>query len=295
MKNELRSPFAQRQYMLSGDFELYYYDDQTLTSVENHTHSYWEFYFFLEGSAEMYLKNQPVSLCHGDIIAVAPKVPHHAAIHSEKTSYRRFIFWVSCSFLEKLMESSPDFGYLTERASENGYLIFHVEDLIFNAVQAEIFEFLEEIHSRRFGREARLMLLAGQLLLEISRIYHEQKNQREDNGEPLYDNIAHFIEGHLDEPLSLDFLAQHFFVSKYYIAHLFKDNMGISVHQYIQKKRLLMSRNAILNGVGVNEACLMYGFNDYSVFYRAFVREYGISPKKYRERMLNASKEKEWV
>ena len=34
-----------------------------------------------------------------------------------------------------------------------------------------------------------------------------------------------------------DRLAKEFYVSKYHIAHIFKDNIGISVHQYITKKR----------------------------------------------------------
>ena len=29
-----------------------------------------------------------------------------------------------------------------------------------------------------------------------------------------------------------------------------------------------------------------YGFSDYSVFYRAFVKEYGKSPKKYRDEII---------
>ena len=41
-----------------------------------------------------------------------------------------------------------------------------------------------------------------------------------------------------DEDLTLDHLSQIFGVSKYHISHVFKANLGISVHQFITKKRV---------------------------------------------------------
>ena len=55
------------------------------------------------------------------------------------------------------------------------------------------------------------------------------------------------------------------------------------IHQYITKKRLALCREAILGQMSITEAYQTFGFGDYSSFYRAFKKEYGISPKDFRD------------
>ena len=46
MRKNLQSEFSPRQYMLSKDFEIYYYNDNQFSIVTDHTHDYYEFYMF---------------------------------------------------------------------------------------------------------------------------------------------------------------------------------------------------------------------------------------------------------
>lgn len=48
-------------------------------------------------------------------------------------------------------------------------------------------------------------------------------------------------------------------------------------------KRLQTCRSAILSGASITYIYELYGFRDYSAFFRAFKKEYGISPKEYRD------------
>lgn len=45
MKKNLKTKFQRRQYMLSRDFEIYYYSDSHMENVDFHIHDYYEFYF----------------------------------------------------------------------------------------------------------------------------------------------------------------------------------------------------------------------------------------------------------
>lgn len=284
MKKNLRTAFSTRQYMLSKDFELYYYSDTALAGVSAHTHDYYEFYFFLEGDVEFEIEGRRYPVTFGDIMVMPPRVSHRPFIRNTRVPYRRFVLWISREYCEHLMDISADYGYLIQYVQLKKIYLFHNDRVTFNTVQSKILRLLEELHADRFGRGAQVTLCVNDLILHINRLIYAKNHPKEKDAEiSLYQKISAYIEEHLDEDLSLDRLSEIFFVSKYHIAHIFKNNLGMSIHQYITKKRLTLCREAILGSMNITDVYLSYGFGDYSSFYRAFKKEYGVSPKDFKD------------
>lgn len=50
--------------------------------------------------------------------------------------------------------------------------------------------------------------------------------------------VYYYVRDHLGEDLSLDTLAEKLYFNKYYIAHAFKRETGMSLHHYIAEKRM---------------------------------------------------------
>ncbi|WP_026506735.1 AraC family transcriptional regulator [Butyrivibrio sp. MC2013] len=292
MKKNLQTTFSTRQYMLSKDFEIYYYSDRDLQNVRYHAHDYYEFYFFLEGNVEMEVGGAKVRLTPGDMILIPPHQKHRLSVISAPDNkgqttvspYRRFVFWISKDYLTDLMKLSGSYGYVMQQASIKKKYIYHFDIFTFNELRSRIFSLIEELRSDRFGRDARSCLLVNDLVFSINRYVYELDHPNSPKEEhSLYQNLLSYIEEHIDEDISLDALAAACYASKFHIAHIFKDNLGISVHQYILKKRLSLSRDAIMSGTEITKAYLMCGFKDYSAFFKAFKKEYGMSPKEYRD------------
>ncbi len=283
MKGNLRSAFNTRQYMQSKDFEAFYYSDLNFQTLPAHTHDYYEFYLFLEGDLDLEISGHARPLHPGDMVLVPPGVSHHALMHSSDRPYRRFVLWVSQEYAARLLKESPDYVFLMQRAATSARCYYHFHEAEFSSIQSRLIRLLEEFHSNRYGRNAAVYLALNDLLLYMNRIIYEREHPVVSGSGDLMQEITLFIDEHLTEDLSLDVLANHVCLSKYYIAHYFKDSLGISIHQYITKKRLQSCSEAIAAGSDITRTFDEYGFRDYSSFYRMFRKEYGMSPREYQE------------
>ncbi len=299
MRQELRANFTTRQYMLSRDYELYYYSDQRLQQIPVHAHDYYEFYFFVDGRVSIRIRDRVFRLRSGDVVIIPPGVMHQAVQDPEKEgehapAYRRFVLWISPDYLQQLMSMGGDFSRLLQAPHSEALSgrVMHLDEIAFNAVQARVFSLLEEIHTQHYGWEVFVSLGFADLLMRLTRISYEQENRGSLSRTPgtLYESAVRYIESHIEEPLTLDILADRLHVSKYHLAHLFKEKIGISLHRYITNKRLSLCLDALFAGDQAGEACVRFGFTDYSSFYRAFMRHYGISPRQYLQQHRKAEK-----
>ncbi|MBQ8067424.1 MAG: helix-turn-helix domain-containing protein [Solobacterium sp.] len=283
MKTRLRSEFDRRQKMRENKtYEIFYYSDSHFQNVNAHTHDYYEFYFPVAGEIAMEINGRKTPLSHRDVVAVPPYTSHRALTSSER-SYCRYIFWISAAYLNRLRSEDPDCWYITEAAEKNQKFIHHFSENEYAVIQSKILRLMEEDRSSRFGSDVFVTLCIRDLLLTISRLAYEQDHPKKTEAQKdVFQGIVEYIEQHLDEDLSLSKIGKVFFLSKYHIAHLFQDRIGVSVHQYILKKRLERCAVDIASGKSISRVYSDHGFNDYSSFYRAFKKEYFISPKEYQ-------------
>ena len=92
MRSKIQTPFTHRQYMLSQDFEIYYYSDTRHNNVDLHSHDYYEFYFYMEGDVEFEIGDRRQALRSGDFVIVPPGTMHRAFVVNTELPYRRFVF-----------------------------------------------------------------------------------------------------------------------------------------------------------------------------------------------------------
>ncbi len=97
------------------------------------------------------------------------------------------------------------------------------------------------------------------------------------------DLVRRYIENHFKENLSLDQLAQLAHLNKYYLAHAFRREFGVSPINYLISRRIEESRFLLREtDHTLSLIAQILGFSSASYFSQCFRRVEGISPMEYR-------------
>ncbi|MFJ8530825.1 helix-turn-helix transcriptional regulator [Bacillus sp. NPDC094106] len=92
-----------------------------------------------------------------------------------------------------------------------------------------------------------------------------------------------YIEEHLDEELTTERVASYSAISMYHFHRIFQSHLGMSVTDYIRKRRLTHAAQAlVMTDRAVLDIAVQYGFSSQEAFTRSFKRMFHLPPKKYR-------------
>ena len=140
-----------------------------------------------------------------------------------------------------------------------------------------------EQDTNEFGHELyeRNLISMGLVLFIRSCIEADKVHRSHNRKNLLMDDIFRYIHRHLTEDLTLEQLEKEFFISRYHICREFKRTTGQTPHAYIVKARLDLCRKYIEQGKPIREVYSLGGFGGYNHFFRAFKKEYNMTPGEY--------------
>ena len=100
----------------------------------------------------------------------------------------------------------------------------------------------------------------------------------------VLDKVIDYIENHLEEDLSLDNISRNLNYSKYYIARSFSETVGITVCEYIRRRRLtLAAQKLVETNKPIIDIAYEARYNSQQAFNLAFRRLYLCTPQTYRK------------
>lgn len=106
----------------------------------------------------------------------------------------------------------------------------------------------------------------------------------------LIRDIKNFIENKTCENISSEMLEQQFNLTYKYINRLFKEENGVSIKQYHTSKRMSeIARELRSTDDSISDICQKYGYEDALYFSKVFKKEYGISPRSYRNNIISGA------
>lgn len=95
--------------------------------------------------------------------------------------------------------------------------------------------------------------------------------------------IKNYLDTHYMEKVPLATLEQMFFINKFYLTRIFKENFGISINNYLIQKRITDAKYQLrFTDKTIEEIGHSCGMADASYFNRVFKKVEGISPREFR-------------
>jgi AraC-like DNA-binding protein len=272
------------QMMNDQSYEIHRHTDKNLENITPHHHDFYEIYHLVSGSVSFLIEGRRDTLCPGDTLLISPEKLHHPIITNPNEPFDRFVLWISDSCLQEMSTKKTDLRRGFNAAPKKHSNLIRTEINKIHVFRYCLEQLLLEKQRERYGSD---ILCQSHLSTALSLICREallpNNINKKQKSSTVIDKILHHINDHYQEDLSLEEISNDFYVSKYYLSHLFKDLVGCSMYQYILQKRLQMAKIFLKEGEMATNIYTKCGFKDYSNFYRAFRAEYQMSPKEYMQ------------
>ena len=285
MEKERQTEIEKRGYLLE-DFRLFHLKDSIGAKIEYHYHDFCKLVLLVSGKGEYTVEDRHYSLRTGDILLIGSGQIHRPEF-ADGLEYERFIFYISPEFLGKQSTEDCNLAALFDGAFGH---VLRLEERRYQKVfsLAEMLE--EELKKDSFGKSVLGNSLLLQLLVRVGR--YRDKGQlhvaeRQEVSDERIKRMLIFMENHLSEELSVEFLAEQFFISRYHLMRLFKKETGQSLYDYLTERRLFFARELIRQGIPATESCFQAGFGSYSSFTRAYGKRFGTTPTGRNGRYLS--------
>ncbi len=271
-------PYSKRGY-LNSDFRIFHLTDKSIKEVDYHYHDFHKITIFISGNVRYYVEGKTYELEPYDIVLVNRNDIHRVQA-DDSIPYERIIVYISPGFMEDYKTEEYDLNYCFEKAQKEHSSVLRISSFEKSTLFQSTIRLEHSFNDTGYAASLYRQLLFLEFMIQLNRAAIKNKIEFLNTGlcnQKVLD-LIHYINTHLTEPITIDFLSNRFYLSKYYMMRLFKSETGYTIGNYITYRRLLLARDLISKGIPATEACFSSGFHDYSSFFRAYKTEFKEQP-----------------
>lgn len=265
---------------LNSEFKLFHLTDKESHEIKTHFHDFDKITIFIKGKVSYIIEGKSYELKPYDIVLVKHNDMHRLLVDSREI-YERIIVYISPNFMNAYRTDSYDLSFCFQKAKEEHSNVLRIPSLEKSSLFRSIVRLEKSFSEESYASELYRQVLFLEFMIHLNRAAltdHLEFIDTESNPSKVTE-IIQYVNEHLTDNLSIDKIADTFFVSKYYMMRQFKQETGYTLGNYISRKRLLLAKELILSGIPSTQACFDCGYKDYSTFSRAYKRLFSESPR----------------
>lgn len=286
---------------LSGD--LFFDEDMDIFinrelesfSTSQHTHDFYEICYVGEGSGYHYIEDQVISIKQGDLFLIPIGTSHVFRPSSPKQDKSLIIY--NCIFRAQflnewkhLLESESDTYHVIYRSGKSKDRFLHFQDKhdTFSALMQNMYwEYLQ----RSNGYETVLKAMLIQLLVMLQRFETKKESSTAQFGK--LEDVVHFIKCNYTQNITVQYVADYFYLSASHFQRLFKKSTGLTFTQYLQNVRIQKCCELLKStDIPIHQIANQVGYQDMKFFHALFRKKTGVTPRQYRQNFQELEEDK---
>ncbi|MCR5355248.1 MAG: AraC family transcriptional regulator [Lachnospiraceae bacterium] len=245
------------------------YDNSSMS--HSHYHPHFELYYLEEGTRLHMLENDIYQTDPGDIMLFAPFIMHHSYSKKLNADFKRIALYFT-------PESIEDPFVLEKLKKSSG--LYHVDSKVGHYLHGMLGMLLMEQNNDDDLHDASMKALLNIIVISLLKTGVQESKPE---SQTLVGQVIDYIDSNYMNDIKLDDLANHFFVSKYYLCHEFKKYTNRTINQYINTTRILYSQQKIMdNNLNFTEIAAACGFASCTHFGRTFKSVTGVTPSEFK-------------
>lgn len=257
-----------------------YFEEATMNM---HIHDCYEIYYSISGGKQFLIDNKSYKIQPGDVFFINQYESHYLT-QIDKTEHERIVLSIHPDLLNEISTPDTQLNYcFNNRKSGFSHCISLDKEQ-----QQRFIYYIHKITSvSGYASDVMERAIFTELMVFLNKAFYNQCQLEDINQVSSYqydqqvNEILEYINQNIDQMITIDHLAEKFFLSKSYICRIFKSSTGTTINKYFTARRISIAKVLLSEGSTVNEVCERCGFQDYSTFLKAFSKIVGISPKKY--------------
>lgn len=275
------------EYILSPHYEFFIdkaHRDAGYDMRSFHIHKKYEIYYELEGTRRYYINDAAYLINAGNFVLIGPDEVHKTG-SVDNSAHTRYVINFNREYLLSLAQAMPQVDLF--ECFERGVHVLSVPIKQQNIIESLLGRLWSDREDASGHGKAMRKLLLCELLLHLTRYTKEAAEKETSQGRISHatiEKIQSYISTNYNSSLSLSAIAQQFYISPFYLSHLFKKTTNLSIVEYINSVRMMAGKNLLeTTDLSVAQVADETGFSNPAHFRRVFKESTGLSPQQYRK------------
>lgn len=173
-------------------------------------------------------------------------------------------------------------GYLQKYEERGGQPSFRAENAAAYAALLETLYTLAD--SDNYVRDMQICeKLLALLTLLMQESWHPEAVRAGGAKRQNLQEIKDYLDAHYGEKITLDALAEQFYINKFYLTRVFKEQFGQTVTGYLMQLRITQAKRLLrFSDKNIETIAQKCGMSDANYFSRIFKKVEGTTPGQYR-------------